>query len=61
MTAQNAQSFGCFSADQKWTITDPLLPQIEEKYTLQNLKLHSMLTSGLKEGPGSYFTQFILK
>ena len=61
MTAQNAQSFGCFSADQNWTISDPLLPQIDKKYTLQDLKLHYRLTSGLKEGPGSYFTQFILK
>ena len=51
MTAQNAQSFGCFSADQKWTISDRLLPQIDVKYTLQNLKLHSRLTSCLKEGP----------
>ena len=48
MTPQTAQSFGCFTQEQEWSIADELLPEIDSTYELHDFLCHanlSMLTT----------------
>ena len=44
MTPQNAQSFGCFTPEQKWSIDDELLPEIDSNYKLHDFVCHAKLS-----------------